>query len=386
MMTRDRKKRTPGTRKVRVRFRPNRSDPAREKGWSRFAPGGEDADSDPQSEERVVAKGPLSRKRTVIVHDDHAGDTSNGRRLGTVVTLFGRIAHVDDGKRVWQCTVRRVLRTRSIRDRNPVTVGDHVQFTVSADREGVEAEGVIEAVEPRRGELKRLVRRREQTVAANVDQAVIVTSAAEPDPRPHLVDRYIVSALHGCIEPVVCLNKTDLTAAKEVDRFLSVYRDLGYKTLATSAVHGGGIDALRALLQDKKSVIAGQSGVGKSTILNAVQPGLKLKTGPVVAETLKGRHVTSRATLLKLDVGGYVVDTPGVRSFDLRCIPREYMERYFVEFVEPVRDCKFPDCTHIHEDQCAVKTAVEQGRIHPQRYESYIRLFTDADCRRSAPE
>lgn len=371
------KKSAAAARKVRVAFRRNRAKPAREKDWTRQARDAPGDELDTDSSERVVAKGDLSRKRTIIVNDGE----KPAAHTGTVITIYGRIADVDDGSRVWPCTVRRVLRTRAIRDRSAVTVGDRVKFSICADREGVAAEGVIESVDPRHSELTRVTGKRAHTVVANIDQAVIVTSALTPPPKPHLVDRYIVSALYGKIEPIVCLNKIDLVPRDKARQFLKPYDKLGYATLAVSSVTLEGLDELRSALVGKSSVIAGQSGVGKSSLLNALQPGLALKIGTVVEDTAKGRHTTTRATLLKLDGGGYVVDTPGVKSFDLSCVPREQIEQFFVEFLDRIPHCKFPDCTHIHEDRCAVKEGVEQGDVTADRYESYIRLFTDTGDR-----
>jgi ribosome biogenesis GTPase len=286
--------------------------------------------------------------------------------------MRGLFADVDDGKRVWPCTVRRVLRTRLTEERHPVTVGDRVQF-----RAGSDTEGVIEAVEPRRGQLRRRVGRRVHTIVANVDQAIIVSSADLPLPKPHLIDRYIVASHAGEITPVVCMNKLDLDDDGAARDLLDRYAKLGYTTLATSAVTGDGVTALCEQLKNKASVIAGQSGVGKSSLLNRIQPDLQLKTGDIIEQTSKGRHTTSTATLLRLEVGGYVVDTPGVRSFDLSTVERSEFEAYFVEFVDHVPDCKFPDCTHRHEAECAVIQAVERGEIHPDRYESYVRLFEE---------
>ncbi len=372
----------PGGKKVRVQFKTNRSARRRQTDFTHLADKLDDAEADVPTSERLLAKGDLSRKRTVIIDDDETiARQSENTHTGRVVTIYGRTADVDDGKTVWPCSIRRVLRTRSIDGRNPVSVGDIVRFTLETDREGVEPEGVIETVQPRHGQLKRVVGKKEHTVVANVDLAVIITAAKEPEPKPNLVDRYIVSALHGQIEPVICLNKIDTVTPKEADQFLKTYASIGYKTIATSATTSQGIDHLRELIKNKESVFAGQSGVGKSSLLNAIQPDLALEIGGLAAESGKGKHTTTRASLIKLNIGGYVVDTPGVRSFDLSNVPFQEIESYFVEFLKHIPHCKFPDCTHRHEIKCAVKTAVSNGQIQPTRYESYVRLFTDKQFR-----
>lgn len=361
-------------KKVRVPFRRNRGPRPRDKDWTDGGRNPEGDQRDSASSEQIVPRGNLSRRRTVVLRDGDAHDPN--LRRGVVVAMRGLFADVDDGERVWSCTVRRVLRTRLIDERGPVTVGDRVRFRIETFREGVAEEGAIELVEPRGGQLRRLAHRRIQTIVANVDQAIIVASAAQPDYKPHLIDRYIVAALHGNITPVICLNKVDLdvdgVASEEVQR----YADLGYSVLRTSAEIQVGIAELREALKDKESVIAGQSGVGKSSLLNAVQPGLELRTGEVINKYDKGRHTTTTAVLLRLEFGGYVVDTPGIRGLDLSIVPRGEIEAYFVEMVPHIPNCKFADCTHTHEAKCAVKEAVERGYIHPERYESYVRLFT----------
>ncbi len=366
----EKKGRKPG-RKVRVSFRSNRSRPSRTKDWTRQHRAGEDIEA--SASESVVAKGRLSRKRTIIETDE----PPEGLNLGTVVILRGRFADVDDGRRIWPCTVRRILRTIAIGERFPVTVGDRVRFRVVADGPGVQAEGVIVTVEPRRSELRRFTGRRVQVIAANVDQVLIVSSADLPPPKPHLVDRYIVSAQAGGMTPVICLNKIDLGADERVSEIMQRYATLGYRVIACSALTGEGVDELGRLLRDRSTVLAGQSGVGKSSLLNAIQPGLRLRVGDISDETLKGRHTTSTAELIRLRIGAYVVDTPGVRSFDVSMIPRGELEQYFREFVPLVPDCRFPNCTHIPETGCAIKRAVEEERIHPERYESYVRMFED---------
>ena len=360
-------------RKVRVDFRANRNQPSRAKDWTRLHRDGQEIET--SAVENVATKGDLSRKRTVIVSEDR---TADGEHLvGTVIALRGQFAEVDDGQRVQLCTIRRVLRTRLIHQRAPVTVGDRVRFRPAPDKAGEHGEGVIEKVEPRRSELIRFAGRREHVVAANIDQAMIVSSADLPPPKPHLIDRYIISALAGRMRPVVCMNKIDLDAGGQARQIAAMYASIGYGGICTSAASGEGIDAFREVFHGKSTVLAGQSGVGKSSLLNAVQPGLGLRVGDICEETAKGRHTTTTAQLLRLEMGAYVVDTPGVRSFDVTMIPAGHIEQHFEEFVPFIPDCKFADCTHRHETGCAVKQAVESGAIHPLRHESYTRLYDE---------
>ncbi|MCH7719435.1 MAG: ribosome small subunit-dependent GTPase A [Planctomycetes bacterium] len=372
------KKNRKGVRKERVAFRGNRSAPARQKHWTRLVRDEGIEELDTETSESVVAKGALSRKRTVIVPDDQTGDDHVRKlREGTVVAMRGRVADVDVGDGVWPCTVRRVLRTRQIKERHPVVVGDRVRFSVVHHGEAIADEGVIESVRSRSSELSRRSGRRIHVIAANVDQVLIVSSVATPEPKPHLIDRYIVAALAGRMEPAICLNKIDLIPTADAGDLLQRYRTLGYLTLRTSAVTGQGIDELGKLLANKSSVVAGQSGVGKSSLVNAIEPGLNLRVGEIIDHTQKGRHTTSTARLWPLRSGGYVVDTPGIKSFDVSIVSKPELEMYFEEFVERVADCKFGDCTHIDETDCAIKAAVDAGDIHPDRYASYVRLYEE---------
>ncbi len=365
-------------KRVRIDLRRNRGKPVAKKDWTRQVREHGLEEVDTRSGESVTAKGDLSRKRTVVVR---AGDADPARFNGTVTAMRGLFAEVDDGERIWPCTVRRMLRSRLIAERHPVIVGDRVRFQIVADEQGRQSEGVIEEVMPRRSELKRVAGRREHTIAANVDQVVIVSSADLPPPKPHLIDRYIVACSAGNMTPVVCMNKADLDAEGSAATVLERYAALGYRTLMTSAVSGTGIQELGDVLRGASSVIAGQSGVGKSSMLNTLQPSLGLRVGEVNVGTLRGRHTTTTAELIKLEVGGYVVDTPGVRSFDITAVPRHEIEMHFLEFIDLVPHCKFPDCTHTHEADCAIKTAVETGDVHPERYASYVRMFTESDSR-----
>ncbi len=367
----------PRGRKVRVDFRRNRQARRRQKFIpTHLSKQADDIDAlaTPQWE-TVSAKGELSRKRTIIERD---GEAVAGAIDGVVVSVLGLMAEVDaaDGRR-YVCTVRRILRTLRIGERHPVVVGDRVRFTPAGSAGGASNEGVIHAVLPRRTQLCRATERKIHPIAANVDQVIVVASADQPPLKTSLVDRYLVSASAGMMAATVCVNKVDLDRQGLVPEVLERYRRIGYPTLATSTVTGAGIDALRAALAGRSSVIAGQSGVGKSSLLNAVQPGLQLRVGEVSKETAKGRHTTTTAQLLKLDGGGYVVDTPGIRAFELAMVPVHELEAHFVEFEALIPQCRFPNCTHVHEEGCAVLAAVERGDVHPARHASYVRLFRE---------
>jgi ribosome biogenesis GTPase len=200
-------------------------------------------------------------------------------------------------------------------------------------------------------------------------------SLVEPELKRHLIDRYLASAEQGGIGPLICLNKADLVDPVPYQPLIGLYSQLGIPALLTSAKTGSGIDRLRARLKDRQTVFAGQSGVGKSSLLNAIQPELGLRVREVSESTEKGRHTTTTAELLRLDSGGWVVDTPGIRQFLLWDIIPEEVEGFFAEFRPFVPFCAYPDCTHTHEDRCAIKEAVRRRQISASRYTSYLGLF-----------
>jgi len=247
-------------------------------------------------------------------------------------------------------------------------VGDEVELEPTG-----EGEAVITGVLPRRTKLSRVKPREphiEHVIAANVDRLLIVSSVVRPPLTIGIIDRYVIAAETGGLEPMLAINKTDLaTEPAQYEDVARLYRELGLFVACTSAKTGAGIDGLKAKLTGSVTVLAGHSGVGKSSLINAVQPGLKLKTGEV---KWKGQHVTSNVTLLKLDPGGYVVDTPGIRELSPWDIEKRDVAQFFPHIWEFSRDCKMPDCSHIHEPGCAVKAALELGEIPSVRYKSYV--------------
>jgi ribosome biogenesis GTPase / thiamine phosphate phosphatase len=383
-------------KKVRVDLRKNRNKPARDRQWTRgFQEHGFTEEATPAAE-RVRAKGELSRRRTIIQDEaPPAGEGVNPVEMPAVSTegcLPGRVLRVhrlmsvvetEDGRQ-FRCAVRRLLRTLATHERGVVTTGDRVWFrpyegsagkTDEARAETADLDGMIERVEPRHGILTRASRGREHVLVANVDQVVIVMSLVEPDLKPHLIDRYLASAAQGNIAPILCLNKADLIEPAAYQGLVGFYSQLGVPTLLTSATTGAGVEQLRQRLKDRQSVFSGQSGVGKSSLLNVIQPELGLRVREVSDVNQKGKHTTTHAELIRLDFGGWVVDTPGVRQFQMWDLAPEEVEGYFPEFRPFVHLCGYPDCTHTHEDRCAVKRAVHRRQITAARYTSYLGFF-----------
>jgi ribosome biogenesis GTPase len=365
-------------RKFRTSFRKNRGVRTRKKDLTqRFDRDTEHDDTSPQSE-RISGRGELTRKRTVVgaeVVEDASGTLvlpevdDSACLLGRVLRVQGLVSHVRTGEKiVLNCATRRLLKTLSTDQRHVVAAGDRVWVRPEGD-----GDGIIERVEPRHGVLSRTSRGRQHVLVSNVDQIVVVASAAEPRLKPNLIDRYLVTAERSEIEPVLCINKIDLVDPAQLMPFAGVWGQLGYRVLLTSAVTGQGIDRLAQFLGGRESVITGQSGVGKSSLLNIVDPALDLTVRSVSTETQKGRHTTSTAELIALG-GGYVVDTPGIRQFELWDVIPEEVAGFFREFRPYVSNCRYPDCTHTHETNCAVKHAVNAGRIDPRRYESFVQI------------
>ncbi len=254
-----------------------------------------------------------------------------------------------------------------------VAVGDRVSITTNED-----GTGTIEEVHDRNSFFSRvrsgIKKDFHQIILANPDQIVAVFACAQPEPHLRMLDRFLVIAEKQHIDAIVVANKIDLVSTEEARNIFGLYENLGYTVLYTSAHTGEGVDELRSQLQGKISAFAGPSGVGKSSLLNAVQPDLGLHVRAVSEATSKGKHTTHVRELFPLDMGGYVADTPGIRSLALWDTEPEELDAYFVEMSDLVSECKFSDCTHTHEPGCAVREAVSKGEISTQRYNSYLRL------------
>jgi ribosome biogenesis GTPase len=252
-------------------------------------------------------------------------------------------------------------------------VGDRVQVTRQAD-----GTGTVESVEPRGRSLVRLDPRPQgvyqQVLLANPDQAVFVFACAHPRPHLRMLDRFLVIAEKQGLPAVIVANKVDLVGQEQAEELFGFYPAIGYPLIYACAKNGLGVDELRGRLTGKVSALAGPSGVGKSSLLNAVQPGLGLTVREVSEAINKGRHTTSVRELFPLAGGGYVADTPGLRSLALWDTEPEELDGYFPEIAPLVTACQFSDCMHKSEPGCAVRAAVEAGKVRPERYESYLRL------------
>jgi ribosome biogenesis GTPase len=297
-------------------------------------------------------------------------------QTGLVVKTQSGFYTVQTDSALVTCQLRGTLKQASKKTELCV-IGDRV--TVGVLRDGT---GVIKAIAPRERVLSRVEpsdyagtsTEREQVIIANLDQAMFVFSATRPDPRLRMLDRFLVVAEKaGAPSIVIVVNKIDLDEQKARTTF-TLYERIGYPVLYTSAETGAGIAALRETLQGKISVFTGPSGVGKSSLLNVVQPGLGRTVQEVRDRVPKGRHTTVSAELIPLEGGGYVADTPGLRQVAPWDVEPGELDAYFAEIHPHVAECRFSDCTHTHEPACGVRAAVEAGAISPERYESYLRL------------
>ena len=301
---------------------------------------------------------------------------------GIVIKAHGGVYDVQIGGQLYHCSLRHHIIEADRRERaetkelpyvDLVSVGDRVQISRSQSKMDI---GYIEEILPRQTQFGRTrVDKLPQVIVANLDLLLIIFAARDPQLKLRMLDRFLVTAEASGMLPVICINKIDLVQLKKLRAQMALYGEIGYKVVYTSIVTGAGIDEMRAVMKDKISAIVGSSGVGKSSLLNEIQPGLRLRVGDVDERMHKGQHTTTEVSLLSLHFGGFVADTPGIRTLGLFEIDDEQgLDIYFPEMRPYIPECKFAACTHQHEPGCAVKNAVEDGGINELRYDSYLRI------------
>jgi ribosome biogenesis GTPase len=295
---------------------------------------------------------------------------------GLVVRAEGGFYTVQTTQARLLCTLVKRLRRGERLSTNPLAIGDHVLVRRTTDEQGT-----IEKVSPRRNELARAAPGRDalkHVLVANLDLLLVVSAVRDPAPNLARLDRFLVIAEQAQVPAMVIASKIDLGDAAQAGRLYQPYRAAGYTMLLTSAATGTGVDAVRAVLRDKVSALVGPSGVGKSTLLNTLQPGLRLRAAAVSERTGQGRHITTAAELIALAAGGYVADTPGLRGIEPYDLDPTLLDHYFPEMCPYLGRCRFSGCTHLHEPGCAVRAAVTSGAIAHSRYESYTKLYAEA--------
>ncbi len=296
---------------------------------------------------------------------------------GVVIRSTGSWYDVQVNDQVVPSKMRGKFRLEEQEATNPLAVGDRVTIRLNPDETGL-----ITTIHERKNRLSRRAagRRvgREQVIVANIDMVWIIQAVRLPRPNPGFIDRVLVTTEAHEIEAGLVINKIDLIRKKDrahLDFLHTLYTDLGYQVLLTSAKTGEGVEVFREALTGQTSVVTGPSGVGKSTLLNVVEPGLDLRTGEVSEKTRKGRHTTAHAALFPLSDGGFVVDTPGIREFGVLYLEPWELSHYFPEFLPHLEHCRFPTCTHDHEPGCAVIEAVLDDAITEERYYSYLNIL-----------
>lgn len=297
---------------------------------------------------------------------------------GRVLSLLGDKVEVKSGGKIYHCSVRGALKKERSKSRTLIAVGDYVEFEKEKEKDGK-----ILSIEERLSVLAREdpFKKKQHIIATNIDQVLITSSIAEPNFKPFLIDRYIISAKQGNMDPIIVINKMDLLAsnskeARLFEEFEEIYTALGYTIIPVSCETKEGIPQLKKVMKGRTSAFSGQSGVGKSSLINLTL-GLDLPTGEVQRANQKGKHTTTKAQLIPMDKESFCIDTPGIRHFGLWQLSLEDIQKHFPEIEKVGKDCKYSNCLHKEEPGCAVKEAVEDELIFSSRYTSYLTLMEE---------
>lgn len=298
---------------------------------------------------------------------------------GLVIRATGSWYEVLNGEERINCRIRGKLRLKGVRSTNPVVVGDIVRC--ESDQNG---EWVIYDIVPRRNYIIRRasnLSKESHIIAANIDRAMIVVTLIEPVTALEFVDRFLITCEAYKVPATILLAKIDLLAdaPEAVAQFHEIYNSAGYEVIDISATEGIGVDRVKAMLDGKVTLVSGNSGVGKSTLIGKIDPTLEIRTGEISESFHKGKHTTTFSTMYPIGNNGYIIDTPGIKGFGLIEIGDKELWHYFPEMIATAGECRFYNCTHTHEPGCAVVEAVKDGKISYSRYESYLKILDDDD-------
>lgn len=285
-----------------------------------------------------------------------------------------------EGK-VYNCRIKGKFRLKGIKSTNPITVGDHVDFELETNNDDVT--GVIHHIKDRKNYIiRKSVNLSKQThiIAANIDQVFLLVTIDNPPTSTSFIDRFLVTAQAYSIKTILLFNKIDTyneDTLLEVKYLAAMYREIGYECIGISAKKGKNIDKIKAIMQGKVSMFSGHSGVGKSTLVNAIEPSLDLKTKAISEQHMQGQHTTTFSEMFDLGTNAKIIDTPGIKGFGIVDMEKDEIGDYFPEIFKLKQDCKFNNCLHLQEPKCAVKTALENNTIYASRYRSYMQLLED---------
>lgn len=299
---------------------------------------------------------------------------------GVVIRSTGSACNVLNASgEVVECRLKGNFRIKGIRSTNPLAVGDKVTYTFNE----TDRVGLINDIEERHNYIIRKATRlskQSHIIAANIDQAIVMITLASPRTSTGFIDRFLVTSEAYHIPAVLIFNKIDLIFGHQaviLNQLIELYEHLGYKCYRTSALMNSGIEEVKELLKDKVSLISGHSGVGKTALINAIEPGLLRKVGNISDYHQKGKHTTTFAEMLPLSQGGFIIDTPGIKEFGLVNFDKQEIAERFPEMRQLMHECQFNNCTHVHEPGCAVKAALSKGLINSTRYNNYISIIND---------